>query len=108
MVSRSKFAREITDYRSLEASYRARGWLLVKADWPVAVVVLASNKTNPSAIVTAAQFDYSNYDAEPPSVRLIDPFSGRFLKFKELPTRLPRMIPGRSARFPYPAAPRRS
>ena len=35
-VSRAKFAREITDYLSLEADYSARGWFLVKADWPVA------------------------------------------------------------------------
>ena len=60
----------------------------------MAVVVLASKKPSPLAIVTAVQFDYSNYDAEPPSVRLVDPFSGRFLLNKELPTRLPRMIPG--------------
>ena len=93
-VSRAKFAREITDYLSLEADYSARGWFLVKADWPVAVVVLASNKTSPPTIVTAVRFDYSNYDADPPSVRLIDPFSGRFLLNKEIPTRLPRMIPG--------------
>ena len=93
-VSRVKFDREITDYISFEADYRARGWFLLKADWPVVVVVLASNKTNPPSIVTAVQFDYTNYDAEPPSVRLIDPFSGRFLLSKELPTRLPRLIPG--------------
>ena len=93
-VSRTKFDREITDYLSLEADYRARGWFLVKADWPVAVVVLASNKTSPPAIVAAVQFDYTNYDAEPPSVRMIDPFSGRFLLSKELPTRLHRAIPG--------------
>ena len=93
-VSSAKFDREITDFHSIEADYRARGWFLVKAHWPVAVVVLASNKTSPPAIVTAVQFDYTNYDAEPPSVRLIDPFTGRFLLSKELPTRLPRMIPG--------------
>ena len=93
-VSRAKFDRELTEYRLMEADYRARGWFLVKADWPVAIVVLASNKTSPPAIVTAAQFDYTNYDAAPPSVRLIDPFSERVLPFNELPTQLPRMIPG--------------
>ena len=101
-VSRAKFDREIADYISIEADYRARGWFLVKAHWPVAVVVLASKKTIPPAIVTAVQFDYSNYDAEPPSVRLVDPFSGRFLLSKELPTRLPRMIPGPELPIPGP------
>ena len=95
-VSRAKFEREIADYRSLEADYRARGWFLVKANWPVVVVVLASNKTRPPAIITAVQFDYTNYDAEPPSVRMIDPFTGRCLLGEELPipARLPRLILG--------------
>ena len=30
-VSRAKFEREIAEYRSFEADYRARGWFLVKA-----------------------------------------------------------------------------
>lgn len=101
-VSRVKFTREITDYLSFEADYRARGWFLVKADWPMAVVVLASNKTKPPTIVTSVQFDYTNYDAEPPSIRFIDPFSGRILLNKEIPIRLPRLIPG--PEFPMPAA----
>lgn len=105
-VSRTKFDREITEYLSLEADYRARGWFLVKADWPVAVVVLASNKTSPPAIVAAVQFDYTNYDAEPPSVRMIDPFSGRFLLSKELPTRLLRAIPGQEMPMPVPGSPK--
>ena len=101
-VSRAKFDREIADYISIEADYRGRGWFLVKAHWPVAVVVLASKTTSPPSIVTAVQFDYSNYDAEPPSVRLVDPFSGRSLLSKELPTRLPRMIPGPALPIPGP------
>ena len=105
-VSRAKFDREITDFRSIEADYRARGWFLVKAHWPVAVVVLASNKTTPPTIVTAVQFDYTNYDAEPPSVRLIDPFSGRFLLSKELPTRLLRAIPGQEMPMLVPGGPK--
>ena len=105
-VSRAKFESEITDYLSLEADYRSRGWFLVKADWPTAVVVLASSKTSPPTIVTAVQFDYTNYDVEPPSVRLVDPFSGRLLLNKELPIRLPRMIPGPEMSTPVPGLPK--
>ena len=105
-VSRTKFEREIDDYRVLESDYRARGWFLVKAEWPVVVVVLASNQTKPPAIVAAVQFDYSNYDAEPPSVRFIDPFSGRLLPFNELPTRLPRGVPGQEMPMPVPGGPK--
>ena len=102
VVSRAKFDREIAEYRSIEDDYRARGWLLVKAEWPVAVVVLASPKTSPPTIVTAVQFDYSNYDAEPPSVRFVEPFSGRFLANKEIPIRLFRMLP--EPEMPVPGA----
>ena len=54
-VSRAKFDREIADYISIEADYRGRGWFLVKAHWPLAVVVLASKTTSPPSIVTAVQ-----------------------------------------------------
>ena len=95
-VSRAKFDREVAEYRSVEADYRARGWFLVKADYPEVIVVLASNKTAPPAILTAVRFDYTNYDVEPPSVRMADPFTGRCLTSGELPipARLPRMILG--------------
>ena len=105
-VSRAKFDREITDFLSIEADYRARGWFLVKAQWPVAVVVLASKKTRPPAIVVAVQFDYMNYDAEPPSVRFVDPFLGRCLPSKEIPTRLPRAVPGPEIPVPVPGGPK--
>ena len=103
-VSRTKFDREIAEYRSTEADYRARGWFLVRAEWPVAIVVLASKKTTPPTVVTAVQFDYTNYDAEPPSVRFVDPFSGRLLLNKEIPTRLLRRVAGPAILAPDGAA----
>ena len=105
-VSRAKFDREIADFRSIEADYRARGWFLVEADWPVVRVILASKKTRPPAIVIAVQFDYTNYDAEPPSVRLIDPFSGRLLSNKELPIRFLRASPDQEIPMPVPGGPK--
>ena len=104
-VSRAKFECEIANYLSFEADYRARGWFLVKADWPTAIVVLASSKTSPPSVVAAVRFDYTNYDAEPPSVRFIDPFSGRLLLGKEIPINLPRMIPGPEIPSPAPGVP---
>ena len=99
-VSRAKFDRELAEYRSVEADYRGRGWFLIKAHWPVLEVLLASRKTKPPAVVTAVRFDFTNYDAEPPSVRLIEPFSGRCLTSNQLPTRLPRMVPGPELNLP--------
>ena len=104
-VSRAKFDREIAEYLSFEADYRARGWFLLEAAWPEAVVLLASKKTSPPTIVTAVRFDYTNYDAEPPSVRFIDPFSGRLYPNKELPIRLNRATAGQEVPLPVPGGP---
>ena len=104
-VSRTKFEREIAEYRSYEEDYRARGWFLLKAEWPEVVVLMASKKTSPPAIVTAIRFDYTNYDAEPPSVGFIDPFSGRLLLNKEIPVRLNRATSGQEVPMPLPGAP---
>ena len=99
-VSRAKFDREIAEFLALEAEYRARGWFLLTAEWPSVTVLLASKRTSPPAIMTAVQFDYTNYDLEPPSVRLVDPFSGRPLLEKERPLRLLRRIPGQEMVLP--------
>lgn len=104
-VSQAKFNREVAEYRSFEADYRGRGWFLLKAEWPEALVLLASKKTSPPSIVTAVRFDYTNYDAEPPSVRFIDPFSGHLLLNKELPVRLNRAVGEQEVPLPVPGGP---
>ncbi len=91
-VSRAKFDREITEYHDLESDYRRRGWLLVRAEYPSVLVVLAAPQLAPPAVVTGVEFDYSNYDLQPPSVRLVDPFTGKPYKAKELPTHLKRSV----------------
>ena len=90
----------------LRSSTDERENTLCYVEPPTAVVVLASSKTSPPTIVTAVQFDYTNYDAEPPSVRFVDPFSGRLLLNRELPIRLPRMIPGPEMVTPVPGGPK--
>lgn len=89
-VSKTKFDREIQEFRLLEKSYRERGWFLVRAEFPEIVVVLAAPQLKPSAIVTGVAFDYTNYDAVPPSVRLVNPFTLEPFLAKDLPTNLPR------------------
>lgn len=91
-VSRAKFEREITEYRKFETDYRQRGWLLVKAEFPSVLVVLAAPQLTPPAIVTGVAFDYANYDAWPPSVRLVDPFTADPYPAKQLPTHLKRAV----------------
>ena len=101
-VSNAKLQRELEEYYSLESDYRMRGWFLLEAKGSLVKVLLASNKTNPPTLVTAVRFDYTNYDAEPPSVRFVDPFSGRFLVDRELPIRLLRAVPGPEVDMPGP------
>jgi Predicted metal binding domain len=91
-VSRPKFDREIAEYRALEAEYRRRGWMLLKAEYPDVLVALAAPQLTPPAVITGVRFDYSNYDLRPPSVRLVNPFTGEVYKTKELPTDLKRSV----------------
>ena len=90
-VSRQKFDREIAEFRSQADEYRRRGWLLAEAEFPHALVILATAKTQPISLLCGVWFDYSNYDAAPPSVRLVHPLTREPYKWSKLPTRLPRM-----------------
>ena len=90
-VSRRKFDREIAEFRSQADEYGRRGWLLAEAEFPHALVILATAKTQPILILCGVWFDYSNYDAAPPSVRLVHPLTREPYKWSEVPTRLLRM-----------------
>lgn len=99
-VSRSKFDREIEEYRALEREYRARGWLVARAEFPEVLVILAAPQLKPPSVVTGVAFDYTNYDAAPPSVRLVKPFTGEVFLGKELPVPLNRSVPGAELALP--------
>ena len=96
-VSRRKFDREIAEFRSHADEYRRRGWLLAEAEFPHALVILATAKTQPISILCGVWFDYSNYDAAPPSVRLVHPLTREPYRWSELPTQLLRMPAPRDA-----------
>jgi hypothetical protein len=89
-VSRTKFEREIENFRAVERDYRSRGWFLTEAAYPRAVVLMCAPQIKPSPVVFSAVFDYSNYDAEPPSVQLVDPFSGTPILARDLPVAMMR------------------
>lgn len=108
-VSKVKFDREIEQYRRLEDDYVARGWWLVRAEFPEVFVVFGTNKTKPPAVAFGALLDFTNYDLWPPSVRLVDPFTKQPYAKKDLPTKLPRLVPigsqaGDAAEEPPPGA----
>lgn len=96
-VSRAKVERELADYRALETEYRARGWFLLSTEFPHILVALAAPQLHPPAVVTGVLFDYTNYDAQPPSVRLVDPFTAEPYMAKDLPTSANRMLPASEA-----------
>jgi len=99
-VSKAKFKREIREFQTLEAEYRKRGWFLVHAEFPKVLVVLAAPQLNPPALVTGVAFDYTNYDAEPPAVRLVNPFTAEPYPAAKLPTQLLRAVPGEEFTLP--------
>ena len=92
-ISRKKFNREIAEFRQNGNDYRRRGWFLAEANFPHALVILATAKTQPTTILCGVSFDYSNYDAMPPSVRLVHPLTCEPYRHSKLPTRLPRRLP---------------
>jgi len=104
-VSRLKFEREISEFRDLEETYLARGWVLTEAEFPRVRVLMCTPQLKPAAIVVAVEFDFTNYDVEPPSVTLVEPFTNRPYTFDELPTVLKRTIPQPSDFSPPPGLP---
>lgn len=99
-VSLAKFDQEIADFRAVADTYRARGWFLIDAEFPEVLVIMAATKLKPPAIVTGVLLDYTNYDIEPPSVRLVDPFTRVPYARRELPTTLNRAVPAQSIALP--------
>jgi hypothetical protein len=99
-VSRRKFDREIAEFRSFGDKYLQRGWLMVHAEYPRVLVLLASPKLTPSAIVSGVAFDYTNYDAAPPSVQFVHPFTGQPYKASELPMQMMRALPEQHIQLP--------
>ena len=100
VVSRNKFNREIAEFHSLRDQYSQQGWFLVHAKYPHAFVILATSKTKPVMIFSGVSFDYTNYDAVPPSVRLVHPITGKPYKNSELPSQLPRSLPAQRLNLP--------
>jgi Predicted metal binding domain len=99
-VSVAKFEEEIADFEGLADEYRRKGWFLLDATFPRVLVAFAAPQLNPPAIVCGAQIDYSNYDAEPPSVQLVNPFTREPYLAQELPTSLNRAVPAQAMDLP--------
>jgi hypothetical protein len=99
-VSRAKFERQIENFRCLEQDYARRGWFLARAEFPRVVVLLAAPQLQPTPLITGVAFDFSDYDLRPPSVKLVNPFSGEPWPAEQLPTRLLRRTEVEGQMFP--------
>lgn len=84
-VARTKFEREVALYRENSDDYIARGWWMIKAEFPEVAVAFATPTISPPMAPFGALIDFTNYDAWPPSVRLVNPFTQAPFKASEVP-----------------------
>jgi hypothetical protein len=89
-VTKTKFEREVDEFRQLSRQYAQRGWFLADVTFPEVLVVMAAPQLQPPAIVTGVLFDFTDYDVLPPSVRLVNAFTRDPYTAEELPTTLMR------------------
>lgn len=83
-VTRRKFKKEIDEFKELETEYNKRGVFLIEnKDFKLRFLFSVPN-LNPSPIAFAVELDYSNWDFEPPSLKLISPFTKMVLKANEV------------------------
>lgn len=104
-VSRIKFDNELAEYHRRDQEHLRRGWWLLEAEFPTIFVVFAAAQLRPAPVICGVLLDFTNYDLEPPSVRLVDPFTRQPYKMRELPTTLlRRQVLAMPAGFPPGAA----
>jgi hypothetical protein len=93
-VAIAKFKGEVQNYLRTQPENIQRGRWLLKAEFPEVLVAFATPKTKPASICFGAIINFKDYDLVPPSVRLVNPFTGEPYLYKTLPTRLPRRVAG--------------
>jgi Predicted metal binding domain len=91
-VSKAKFEAEVEEFRALEGEYRAKGWILLEAEFPEVLLMAVGTKVNPPPVIFGALFDFTNYDADPPSLKLVNPFTREPYLAGQLPTSLNRGV----------------
>lgn len=74
-ITRSKFDREIAEFKKHQRYHHRRGWLLIEASYPKVFVIFAKPEIHPQAILFGVEIDFKNYDLWPPSVTLVEPFT---------------------------------
>ena len=101
-VSRAKFGREVEALRRHEAEYRSQGWFLLSAEYPEVFLVLTAPQLRPSPVLFGVVINFVNYDVDPPSVVLVNPWTREALRARELLSPLPRVVERPAAPAPAP------
>ncbi len=83
-VSRAKFEHEVGIARAREPEYRRRGCVILSANFPHIELLFGVPQVRPSALLFVVILDFTNYDAEPPSVQFINPWTRTVLRAAEL------------------------
>ena len=91
-VSRAKFEREVAQFRSMEAEYLKRGWILLKVEYPTVTVLMAAAHMTPPAVVLGVVVDFTNYDFWPLGVQFVHPFTLAPIPASAFPLQLGRRI----------------
>lgn len=90
-VSRAKFGREVEAFRRHETEYRSQGWFMVSAEFPEVFLVLTVPQLRPAPVLFGIGINLANYDVDPPSVVLVNPWTRETLRARELLSPLPRL-----------------
>lgn len=90
-VSRAKFGREVDAFRRHEALYRSQGWFTLSAEFPEIFLVLTVPQLRPAPVLFGVVINFANYDIDPPSVVLVNPWTREPLRARELLSPLPRL-----------------
>lgn len=80
-------------FRQYQDVQRRRGLLLIDAAFPRVVVAVCVPQLRPYVVLFGAVIDYTNWDIEPPSVSIVDPFTLEPLLGGELITYMRRRAP---------------
>ncbi len=81
-VTRRKFDKEVVDLMRLAPDLRKKGWIIESTTFPIVRVTFITNHIFPPLAPVTVDIDFTNYNVEPPSVRLLHPvdFSKGFVK----------------------------
>jgi len=83
-VTRKKFKKELEEFNELELEYRKRGVFLIENSEFKLRFLFSIPSLKPSPIAFSVELDYTNWDSEPPSLILTNPFTGKPLKSNEV------------------------